>query len=58
MHPELFGAPADKSIAAHRHPEMTKPPAQLAPAKQSKAQAQTILELKKAAADKRMVTVK
>jgi trimeric autotransporter adhesin len=29
MHPELFGAPADRSIAAHRHPGMMKPPAKL-----------------------------
>jgi trimeric autotransporter adhesin len=28
MHPELFGAPAEKSIAAHRHPGILKPPTQ------------------------------
>jgi trimeric autotransporter adhesin len=38
MHPELFGASADRSIAAHRHPGMLKPPAQLS--QKTKAQAQ------------------
>ena len=57
MHPELFGAPADRSIAAHRHPGMIKPPAQLSPAKQSHAEAQMILELQKAA-DKRKASTR
>jgi trimeric autotransporter adhesin len=36
VHPELFGAPADKSIAAHRHPGMMKPLGQLSSAKLTK----------------------
>jgi hypothetical protein len=31
MHPELFGAPVEKGIAAHRHPGMLNPPKRPSP---------------------------
>jgi trimeric autotransporter adhesin len=45
IHPELFGAPAESSIAARRHPRMLKPPAQSSQTTKAQAQLSRLTQL-------------